>query len=679
MSSRLIVRNIPKHMTENQLKDKFTKFGKVTDVKILFKGNIHRRFCFVGSLWLVGYKDNFSAEQAKEYFNNTYIDTSKITVDYASTLNDDKILKERQLKVKKLHGSSKAPTRSTTKTDKLAKYARDLGLDSDAILGKRLPTETEESTKLDGQPGDNGKENDKEHVAISEAKGDKKIKSAEAVPGLDSKRLYVYNFPFSITKEELRLVFEKYGKVSECIIPSDDQKKSKGFGYVSFEDENDAIRAFAELDNTIVFGRIIHMKPSYESRKSVYTKDKEKDKKAEGGVKSEVSSYKRVKKEEFQKNLEDDASWNSLFLNPNTVMEYVAHEYGLTKTDLLNREVDNPAVKISLAETKIINETKEWLQENGVNISAFESVRKTVPRSRTTIIIKNLPKDITKNKLSELLNRYGFVNRLLLPNNKTIAIAQFRNIDHAKNAFSKLSGFMFQGAPLYLEYSPENLIPEQPDEEEAKEESDRDENIMIKPIPNTTNTLQDKAEEGEADEAKARTVFVKNLNFKTTEDGLRNFLRDEGFIPLVKYLKIIVKNAKSCGYGFIEFNTKEAAEKALRSLNMKILDGHKLELTISREKVVIKESNKKDRLDLEPTNKIIIRNVDFAAAKKELRELVAAFGEVRAVRMPSKVTGEHRGYAFVEFSNVEEAKNAYDALSHTHLYGRKLVIEYAKE
>ena len=50
MSSRLIVRNIPKYITENQLKERFTKFGKVTDVKILFKGNVHRRFCFVGKL-----------------------------------------------------------------------------------------------------------------------------------------------------------------------------------------------------------------------------------------------------------------------------------------------------------------------------------------------------------------------------------------------------------------------------------------------------------------------------------------------------------------------------------------------------------------------------------------------------------------------------------------------------
>ena len=37
-----------------------------------------------------------------------------------------------------------------------------------------------------------------------------------------------------------------------------------------------------------------------------------------------------------------------------------------------------------------------------------------------------------------------------------------------------------------------------------------------------------------------------------------------------------------------------------------------------------------------------------------------------------------RGFAFIEFTSVEEAKNAYNALSSTHLYGRKLNLEWAK-
>ena len=37
-----------------------------------------------------------------------------------------------------------------------------------------------------------------------------------------------------------------------------------------------------------------------------------------------------------------------------------------------------------------------------------------------------------------------------------------------------------------------------------------------------------------------------------------------------------------------------------------------------------------------------------------------------------------RGFGFVEFVSSEEAKQAFSALQHSHLYGRKLIIEWAK-
>lgn len=40
--------------------------------------------------------------------------------------------------------------------------------------------------------------------------------------------------------------------------------------------------------------------------------------------------------------------------------------------------------------------------------------------------------------------------------------------------------------------------------------------------------------------------------------------------------------------------------------------------------------------------------------------------------------GSHRGFAFVEYDSVEDASLAKEALANTHLYGRKLVIDYEK-
>lgn len=64
----------------------------------------------------------------------------------------------------------------------------------------------------------------------------------------------------------------------------------------------------------------------------------------------------------------------------------------------------------------------------------------------------------------------------------------------------------------------------------------------------------------------------------------------------------------------------------------------------------------------------------FQATKNEISELFKEFGSLKKIRLPKKMDGQHRGFAFVEFENVEEAALAKQALSSSHLYGRKLVI-----
>ena len=41
--------------------------------------------------------------------------------------------------------------------------------------------------------------------------------------------------------------------------------------------------------------------------------------------------------------------------------------------------------------------------------------------------------------------------------------------------------------------------------------------------------------------------------------------------------------------------------------------------------------------------KLLVKNIPFEGTKNEIRELFAAFGIVKSVRMPSKFDGSHRG------------------------------------
>lgn len=69
----------------------------------------------------------------------------------------------------------------------------------------------------------------------------------------------------------------------------------------------------------------------------------------------------------------------------------------------------------------------------------------------------------------------------------------------------------------------------------------------------------------------------------------------------------------------------------------------------------------------------------FEATKKELRSIFGNYGTVKSVRIPTKYTGGHRGFAFIDFATHEDAVTALSSLNATHMYGRRLNLEWAKE
>lgn len=78
------------------------------------------------------------------------------------------------------------------------------------------------------------------------------------------------------------------------------------------------------------------------------------------------------------------------------------------------------------------------------------------------------------------------------------------------------------------------------------------------------------------------------------------------------------------------------------------------------------------------SSKLIVRNLAFQATKNDVRELFKHFGSIKNIRLPKKMNGQHRGFGFIEYDTAQEAALAKQALSSSHLYGRKLVIEYEK-
>jgi RNA recognition motif-containing protein len=70
------------------------------------------------------------------------------------------------------------------------------------------------------------------------------------------KKLYVGNLPYQVADNELQEAFSQYGNVtSASVIMDRDTGRSKGFGFVEFDDDNAAEEAMNAMNGQDMGGR----------------------------------------------------------------------------------------------------------------------------------------------------------------------------------------------------------------------------------------------------------------------------------------------------------------------------------------------------------------------------------------------------------------------------------------
>lgn len=367
--------------------------------------------------------------------------------------------------------------------------------------------------------------------------------------------------------------------------------KSKGFAFLQFEDPEHAVEAYETNDGTIFQGRLLH----------IISGKAKRDNKLDD---FEISKLPLKKQKEVlrKKNAASAAfNWNSLYLNTDAVLSAVAERTGVSKADILDPTSSDAAVKQAHAETHIIQETKNYFAQHGVDLEAFRRSSK----GDVAILVKNLPHGVKSDELRNLFEEHGTIKRFLMPPAGMTAIVEYANPAQAKSAFAALSYRKMKDSILYLEKAPKELFKEGVA-------------TAAQPISSSVGaklSAKDLLEE-EPNSANTATLHVKNLNFDTTTQKLH-----ETFAPLVGFKSAVVRTkvdpkrgVLSLGYGFVEFSGTEAASTALRAMNGYNLDGHSLKIQSShRGADAAEERRKEDAAKKIAGTKILIKNLPFEA------------------------------------------------------------------
>jgi multiple RNA-binding domain-containing protein 1 len=528
-------------------------------------------------------------------------------------------------------------------------------------------------------------------LEASDKNGDKKAPAQSQPSNTLHDRLFVRNLPFTTTEEDLYEKFTEFGHVTAVHIPVDDSKRNKGYAFINFEHCKDAKQAMDTMDGEDFQGRLIHILPAKPSA------DLSNDVDESNLTFKERQALARRKEAEKSTN-----GWSSSFLRGDAVVDNLSERLGVSKGDILNVKdgisSGNAAVRLALGETHIISENIAFFESHGVDATALDSKTNrnsntALKRSKKMILVKNLPYDTSLEDLTKVFQGIGgdAPQQILLPPSKTAALVEYGHSTDARRAFRSLAYKKFKHVPLYLEWAPMMAVDnEEPPKDDMIVDTQKmgGSDLMMK----SKLVEEDPTMEAVDTRGGSQTVYVKNLNFSTTEATLEMAFTRSGFHP--RAVKIPTKSAPlakagasafaessgnrhlSMGFGFVEFPAEEVALKAIKAMQGKFVDGHALEIKLSTKTLSASMTPATDKTS--KNTKIIVRNVPFEASRTELLQLFGSFGQLKKVRLPKKFDGSHRGFAFCEFLTSKEAQNAMTTLSRTHLYGRHLVLEWAE-
>ncbi|TPX32212.1 hypothetical protein SmJEL517_g04621 [Synchytrium microbalum] len=510
----------------------------------------------------------------------------------------------------------------------------------------------------------------------------------------DTGRLFIKNLAFACTQSDLEALFSPFGPVSEIHLSINKTNlQPKGYAFVTYMIPEHALKAYLELDGFIFQGRILEVLPGREKMVLGGGGFGENGNGGNGeGYGDDGLTFKQKREKKRKEESGHSFTWNTLFMNSDAVVESMARSLNVPKSAILDPSSSDMAVRLALAETHVITETKQFFAQHGVSIDAFETgfAKSKKSRSDTVILVKNIPATTVDEEMRDLFGRFGTMGRVLLPPSRTIALVEYMHPTEAKVAFKSLAYTKFKHLPLFLEWAPtgtfssppETTIPQiTPAPTPAPAEPT--------PIPAAPITLTATPDDMDltTQTGPTTTLFIKNLNFDTTESALKDIFPVHEF-PSVKSVRVATKPDKktgrvlSMGFGFVEFGVRDDAAKALKVMQGHVLDNHALTLKVSNTtKPTTQNLNRNiNSSDIAANGtKLIVRNIPFEASKKDIKSLFSTFGKIKSLRLPLKLDGSHRGFGFIDFLTKQEAKNAFESLHATHLYGRHLVLEWAKD
>lgn len=190
------------------------------------------------------------------------------------------------------------------------------------------------------------------------------------------------------------------------------------------------------------------------------------------------------------------------------------------------------------------------------------------------------------------------------------------------------------------------------------------------------------------------TVYVGNLNFKTTSEDLVNFFEGAEIGNVVNVdLKKHAADGQSKGWALVDFASAEDASNCADQLNGALLDDRLLTIRLDRKSMPMGQGNggmgggmgynnnggaggrnngggAAPMKEFAPSNRVYVGNLPWVADDAALMAAFSMYNPISATVVYGR-DGRSRGYGIVEFSTVDEAGMAIDGMNQSKFNGER--------